>query len=263
MKMKRPVITVASIALAALLLTFAFTVSAQHNASHEVPSIPERNGDYPDPTHPGVRVHVFVHPERPTTESSPVLVCNLPDPESAAVVSATPWHLPSQWTYNLNPSSVPASVGGSNLPTIALNGFTDWRGAMGNKVTFNRGSDTTVSRQAYDGRNIVAWGRTSGSALGVTYVRYYSSSGLLVDVDTIMNKKFPWSWANSSTCADSVSYDAENILYHEQGHWLGLDDEYDVAQYQDASMYGYGSKGEVKKTTLTNGDKVGAAAIYP
>lgn len=258
--MRQYIIGIASIVIAVALVDTAYTASAQHPGNH--PAIPERNGTYDDPGHPGVKVRVFVHPERPTTQSSPVLVCNLLDPESAAVVSATPWHLPSQWTYNLNPSSVPASVGGSNLLTIAGKGFAGWTAATGNKVTFAKKADTTVSRQAYDGRNIIAWGRTSGSALGVTYVRYYSSTGLVVDVDTVMNKKFPWSWANSSTCADSASYDAENILSHELGHWIGLDDKYDAAQYQHATMYGYGSKGEVKKTTLTAGDSAGAAAIY-
>lgn len=260
--MKKHIIGIASIVIAIALVGTAYTASAQHPGNH--PAIPERNGTYDDPGHPGVKVRVFVHPERPTTESSPVLVCNLPDPGSTAVVSSTPWHLPtaSPWIYNLNPSSVPSSVGSSNLSTIAGNGFGDWTTATGNKVTFTPGSPTTVSRQAYDGRNIIAWGRTSGSALGVTYVRYYSSSGLVVDVDTIMNKKFTWSWSNSNICADSASYDAENILNHELGHWIGLDDEYDAAQYQHATLYGYGSKGEVKKTTLTAGDSAGAAAIY-
>jgi len=45
------------------------------------------------------------------------------------------------------------------------------------------------------------------------------------------------------------------------GHWFGLDDVYDTS-YRDATMYGYGSKWEVKKTTLTTGDKAGTFAIY-
>ena len=113
------------------------------------------------------------------------------------------------------------------------------------------------------GKNIISWGRTSGSALGVTYIRYFSSSGLAVDVDTIMNKKFLWRWANSSSCAYPDSYDAENILNHELGHWIGLNDEYSVANFQHATMYGSGAKGEVKKNTLSTGDASGASAIYP
>jgi len=124
-----------------------------------------------------------------------------------------------------------------------------------------RGVDTTVSRQAYDGQNVIAWGRTSGTALGVTYVRYYPDTGQVVDVDTIMNKKYQWSWYDSNVCAWQGAYDAEDILTHELGHWVGLNDEY-TAEYIENTMYGYGAKGEVKKDTLTTGDVSGAAVIY-
>lgn len=257
--MNKSTLTVASMIAAITLITAAHAVSAAHSSRSPVP---EKSGTYNDPDHPGVKVRVFVHPERPTKTQSSTLVCNLADPDSSASVAAAGWKLPSSWTYHLNPSSVPSSVGGSNLPTIAANGFADWTAAANNKVTFAQGTNTTVARQGYDGKNIIAWGRTPGTALGVTYIRYYTSTGQVVDVDTIMNKKFPWKWSNSNVCAESTAYDAENIMNHELGHWLGLDDEY-TADYVDATMYGYGSKGEVKKNTLTTGDTAGAAGIYP
>lgn len=260
-----------TLGLASLMAAFILVTVPAADAAHGTHSpIPEKTGVYADPDHPGVKVRVFVHPERsrgtrsgkPTKTQSSALVCDLPDPDSSAVVGPAGWYLPASWIYQLNPSSVPSSVGGSNLPTIAANGFADWAAASGDKVTFTKGANTSVARQAYDGRNIIAWGRTSGFALGVTYIRYYASTGLAVDVDTIMNKKFAWKWSNSNTCADSAAYDAENILTHELGHWLGLNDEY-AATYVDNTMYGYGGKGEVKKNTLTSGDAAGTTAIYP
>lgn len=255
-----------SIFVASLLifLSVSYRVSLAQKDSEDSSSVgvPERDGDYPDPNHKGVRVRVFVHQEKQSKVSASSLVCNLADPDSTAVVTKGNWHLSSSWSYNLNPGSVPVSVGSASLETIAGNGFIDWSSASGNKVIFTRGADTSVDRQSYDGKNIIAWGRTSGTALGVTYIRYLSS-GLVVDVDTIMNKKFPWSWSNSATCANTAAYDAENILTHELGHWTGLNDMYDAANYQNATMYGYGAKGEVKKDTLTTGDKNGAVAIYP
>jgi len=229
----------------------------------EAVTVPERDGTYDEPTARGiVKVRVIVHKERPQTASTPLLNCNLADPDSSAVVPAASWRLPANWTYNLNVSSVPSSVGGSNLPSIASKVFSDWQGAISNKVNFSQGTNTTIDRSRYDGNNIIAWGRTSGSSLGVTYIRYYVSSGLVVDVDTIMNKRVSWSWSNSDTCANSNTYDAENILNHEIGHWMGLDDTYDAA-YTHNTMFGYGSKGEVKKNTLTTGDTAGVNAIYP
>lgn len=256
--------------LASLMAALALTASPVAFAAHGTHSpIPEKSGVYDDPDHPGVKVRVFVHPEsdrglhpeKPTRSESPALMCTA-DPDSNAIVGPAGWRLPSNVTYQLNPSSVPASVNGSNLPTIVGNGFADWAGAANGRITFTRGANTTIARQAYDSRNVIAWGRTSGSALGVTYVRYYTSTGQVVDVDTIMNKKFAWKWANDTMCADTAAYDAENIMTHELGHWLGLNDHYDAA-YVDATMYGYGAKGEVKKNTLTTGDIAGTAALYP
>lgn len=255
---------IASVFLGLLFLLAVSAIvpaSAKVNSDSNDSGIPEVNGDFPDPKDKNVRVRVFVHKEK-GRDVQTALVCD--DVDSTTTVGWAGWKLPAgNWTYNLNPSSVPSSVGAVNLSIIATNGFNELESAQ-NDVSFVRGSDTGKTRSSYDRQNIISWGRTSGSALGVTYVRYYSASGLVVDVDTIMNKKFSWSWngGDSTTCGDPNRYDAQNILTHEQGHWLGLDDEY-TAGFVDNTMYGYGSKGETKKNTLTTGDRAGIAAIYP
>ena len=122
--------------------------------------------------------------------------------------------------------------------------------------------NTNVNRARYDGQNIIAWGRTNGSALAVTYTWFNQATGYVAEVDTIMNQKFSWFWnATNNTCTEQNSYDAQNILTHELGHWMGLDDTYD-STYVNNTMYGYGSKGETKKDTLTTGDVSGVNAIY-
>ncbi|MFH0937373.1 MAG: hypothetical protein V1808_03695 [Candidatus Daviesbacteria bacterium] len=221
--------------------------------------IPEKNGDYSDPDHKGIRVRVFVH--EPKTVSPITTTCS--DQDSSIVVDPAGWKLPSgTWTYNLNTSSVPFSVGSSNLPTIARNGFNQWQNAQG-KVAFQIGPSTTKTKSAYDGQNIIAWGRTSGNALAVTYTRYLISTKTVVDVDTIINQKFAWSWTPYVTgvCGKSNTYDAQAVLTHELGHWLGLNDEYSTS-YVNHTMYGYGYKGDIKADTLTTGDKAGTIAIY-
>lgn len=247
-------------------LFFVLIISANVFAQNSNATIPEKNGDYPDPSHPGLRVRVFVHepkPSKPSPTQSPVLVCSLPDPDSSAVVPPAGWKLPSTWTYTLNTGSVPSSVGSGNLTTIAGNAFTQWTSAVGGKVAISKtSSNTTVNRAKYDRQNIVAWGRTQGTALAVTYT-WYNTSSIAVETDTIFNQKFKWYWnAADNTCTDANSYDAQDILSHEIGHWMGLDDTYS-SLYLDNTMYGYGSKGEVKKNTLTTGDAQGVQAIYP
>jgi hypothetical protein len=229
-------------------------------------TIPEQEGTYIVPGHPELKVRVFVHKPKvkPEPFASPLLVCGLSDPNSTAVVDSAGWHLPSKWTYNLNPTSVPNSVGSQNLSDIASNAFGAWTDVVGSKVKITPGSNTATVRAMYDHQNIIAWGKAPGYALAVTYIWYYPSTGLVAEVDTIMNQKFPWNWTNQAVwpnCADTNSYDAQDILTHELGHWMGLDDEYTGA-YVNNTMYGYGSKAEMKKDTLTTGDINGVTGIY-
>ncbi len=248
----------------ALLLVgmLALPVAAGAKDKQPPPPVPEVEGDYTDPENPNGRVRVFIHNPKDARTRQDGPACT--DPDGATVVNRTGWKLPSgSWPYQLNTASVPTSVGGANLFTIASNGFAQWQGAQ-TKVTFARGTDTTKTKSSYDGQNIVAWGRTSGTALAVTYVRYFTSTKQVVDVDTIMNLKFPWSWTGygANVCGNPNSYDAQAVLTHEQGHWLGLDDMY-ATPYVNHTMYGYGTKGDLKADTLTTGDKAGAVAIYP
>ncbi len=253
-----------SLLLGALLLfvTFSFPVYAKEGADSNDSGIPEVDGDYRDPINARVRVRVFVHKAK-NHNSPSLLVCD--DPDSTTAVGWAGWKLPvGNWTYRLNSSSVPSSVGAANLATMATSGFGTWGAAVQNKVTFVAGPTTTKVKSSNDGQNIITWGRASGSALGVTYVRYYTTTRMVVDVDTIMNQKFAWSWngGSSTTCGDPNRYDAQNILTHELGHWLGLNDFYSSG-YVNNTMFGYGSKGETKKSSLTSGDILGALAIYP
>ncbi|MDO8658770.1 MAG: matrixin family metalloprotease [Candidatus Levybacteria bacterium] len=252
--------------LFSLILFFSvFSVVSAQNLESQSDSgdVPEKNGDYPDPNNKKVRVRVFVHAPKNKLTPNPVATCD--DIDSTAIVAATGWHLPGNVTYRLNALSVPSSVGSSNLASISANAFSVWKDAVPEKVNFTRGSNTSVNKSRYDGQNIVAWGRTSASALAVTYTRYYTSGGLVVDVDTIFNKSYIWSWTNpaSNSCSlYSNAYDAQDILTHELGHWMGLDDHYTL-DYVNNTMYGYGSKGEIKKNTLTTGDKTNLSTIYP
>ena len=257
------------IGVAVLVLTLIFPVLSQtvlaKDADNANDDIPEVNGDYPDPHHPGIRVRVFVHGPK-AHAASPALVCT--DPDSQTITGPAGWKLPNgTWNYNLNPGSAPSSILASNLPTIAANGFAQYTSALSSSVAkpvFSLGPNTSTSRTAYDGQNIIAWNRLSAGTLGITYIRYSTTTKVAVDVDTILNRRYAWNWNGGSSllCPNPDSYDTQNILTHEQGHWLGLDDEY-AASFTNNTMFGYGAKGEVKKDTLTLGDIAGIKAIYP
>jgi hypothetical protein len=256
--MSKKIFGILAIFLVIALCISSNLVLAKNNKNSD---IPEEDGTYDVPGHPELKVRVFVHKANPGPAPTPVLQCKLNDPDSLAVVSEAGWKLPAHFIYNLNPNNVSALVGSANWPLIAENSFNVWENAIHNKANVTRGTDTTIARKGLDGKNIVAWGSASGSALGVTYIWYYPATMEVVELDTIMNQKFVWTWSGSSTCAYTNSYDAQSILTHEIGHWFGLDDEYTL-NYVNNTMYGYGFKMDAKGDTLTNGDISGVSGIY-
>ena len=253
--------------LSVIVSVFALFLLTPAARAQETPPLPDKAGVYDVPGHPKLKLRVFVYNEKfsakptPTPPSAPV--CS-PDDDSTSIDGIIGWHLPGTVTYRLNIASVPSIVGSGNFSTIAGNSYSAWSAStnIGRKVAFNQGADTLVSRASLDGQNIITWGRTSGSALAVTYTWYNRTTNVVTENDTIFNLKFPWAWSGGATfCAVSGYYDAQDILTHELGHWMGLDDEYDGA-FANNTMYGYGSKNEVKKDTLATGDVTAADSIY-
>jgi len=246
--------------------------------------VPQKEGVYDVPGHPNLKVKVFVYrgkPGRPTPTPTPTPspVCHLPDLDSTAIVhqmidtnSLQGLHLPiGTWTYVLNTSSVPSSVGSSNLAIMAADAFSHWSSAINPlaQISFAKSPNNTgIYRAKMDGKNIITWGNAPSGALAVSWVWYYPSTGEVAEVDTVMNKSYSWAWSNpedwhnpATTCAYQNAYDAQDILTHELGHTVGLDDEYE-ANYENATMYGWGSMTEILKDTLSSGDIAGVGSIY-
>lgn len=261
-----------------VLILALFAPLAQAGAKEQpdplLPDLPEQAGIYDVSGHPGLKLRVFVHHAKidkagRTGPTTPQLICNpstTADPDSSAIVSPAGWKLPSGWTYNLNTASLPNTISSINLATIAANSFASWQAQIAGKVAVTKGANTSVAKAMRDNKNIIAWGRTSGSALAVSYIWY--QNGQALEIDTIFNNRFTWYWSDPSTwqsgqtCAYAGVYDVQDILTHELGHTFGMDDMY-TADYAHSTMYGYGGTGETKKNTLTTGDIAGLTPIYP
>lgn len=240
-------------AIGALAFLFAFQVSVFAAKNSD---IPEKNGVYDVPGHPNLKVRVFVYNPKKELAQNTWPNCT-DDLDSSAIVDPTGWHLASgTWNYVINSASVPSSIGSGNLKTIAANAFGKWQSTQA-QVKFNQSADLKITGKKLDGKNIVTFGRASGSALAITYTWYNTRTKVVVENDTIFNLKYPWFW---NQC-NSNAYDAQGILTHELGHWMGLNDEY-TDSYIWNTMYGYGDLGETKDMTLATGDVQGVKAIY-
>jgi hypothetical protein len=94
------------------------------------------------------------------------------------------------------------------------------------------------------------------------------ATGVVTDTDIFFNTSHKWAvndagLAGSALCGDSDRFDIGNVFTHELGHPVGVghsDDGNDAAW--KATMAPTASKGEVRKTTLSDYDLNGMDVVY-
>ena len=190
----------------------------------------------------------------------PLGACVAPsDSDSTSAFALGSWRVS---TLNLatNGATVPAGIDLSG----ALNGAVgEWEGTDVPNSAFNTGSTTTATRSRLDGVNLVAFGKI-GSAVGVT--RFFISGGTVIESDTLLNAKYPWSDdltggadASGGCNGTAGAFDVQAVLTHELGHPIGLEHILNDVQ----TMYPAIGTGESRKRTLALGDRAGANQKYP
>jgi hypothetical protein len=154
---------------------------------------------------------------------------------AAVEAAATTWS--EQTTADILPSCLPADE-----PLEA-----DWDAPDGsNEVVFG---DLT---EQYPGGGVIAvtivWGIFGGPP---------GQRGIM-EFDMVLDDiNFDWSIGGSET-----TMDVQNIVTHELGHAVGLDDMYQSG-CSEVTMYGYSTEGETKKCTLEPDDIAGLRTLYP
>ncbi|MDQ3964041.1 MAG: hypothetical protein M3277_09070 [Actinomycetota bacterium] len=112
----------------------------------------------------------------------------------------------------------------------------------------------TAKNPKYDRTNIVDFGSLPQAALAQNYTWYIGKE--IVEVDLRMSSGYKW------TNVEEVNrYQVLNVVTHELGHQVGLDDLSDP--HAGLTMYGVIDRGEIKKASLGFGDLKGAWAVSP
>lgn len=212
-----------------------------------------------------VKLKTFVHYPKP--HGKPIIdPCTVTTNDQVNDYLWAGWKMPASGiTYKINYGSKPGNLSTSQVSTAIISSFATWTTAD-SKQTFNYGGSTLVKAAKYDRINAVLFKGITSSAIAITYVWYYPSTGQLAEVDTVFNKMYPWSYTaytGSNDCGGVAgTYDLQDIGTHEFGHWVGLDDLY-ASTDKDLTMYGYGDTRELKKDSLGKGDITGVRAIAP
>ncbi|MCS7139599.1 MAG: hypothetical protein N3F04_07555 [Candidatus Nezhaarchaeota archaeon] len=121
-----------------------------------------------------------------------------------------------------------------------------------------------VNLRVPDGNFVVTWAYLSDSkVIAVTYLWITKAAREIVEFDMVLNAHYVWGIAdgNEGTLDLQGKMDIRNIVTHEVGHVIGLNDLYDGRLWA-MTMYGYGSYGEEIKRSLEPGDIAGAQTIY-
>lgn len=131
-----------------------------------------------------------------------------------------------------------------------------WNAALGRSYFTARRNDAAPARAARDGVNAIGWARLRpGTTLATTWT-YTDAGGRIIESDVFFNTAAPWSVL--SACDSVAAFDLENVATHELGHALGLDHVGDPGG--QATMYPTSPSGEIRKRSLTSGDRAGAVA---
>jgi len=174
------------------------------------------------------------------------------------------WRLvPGLTDYQINYSTKPPNFSDEAVKSIIELAFSTVQGGGGG-ILFHYAGDSSELKTSNDRRNTVMWQVLPGGIAAMTYI--WTEDGRLVDADTIFNKRYSWTstdYNGQNDCGGPLkSFDLRNIATHEFGHWVGLGDLYNQ-ESRDLTMYGFASRGELKKTTLGLGDITAIRGLWP
>jgi len=161
---------------------------------------------------------------------------------------AAPFAGAGRITLHVNENTVPS---GLNVNTALSNAASQWNGNGAHlSVTFSGSSETTPTQ---NGTSTIGWVKiVPKNVLAATWT-YVDSSNHVIEADLFFNSFQPWAIFAGCPTTATGRFDVGDIATHEMGHVLGLSHFSDSGA--QATMYPSAPPDEVRKITLTQGDK--------
>ncbi len=207
------------------------------------------------PVAPGVKLTVHVFPANNGRGGKPSpggTVCTNDDRQGGSALFAKANQ--DGLALQLDNSSAPASVE-SSAPDAIESSLATWDVEItGPKYFTATRNNLAPERPGMDGTNVIGWARlVPKQVLAAAWVYTSTSENRVLQADIFYN--ISHTWGDLDYCNQSPAFDVENIGTHEVGHILGLAHWSDDAKM--ATMYPSAPSGEIKKRSLTAGDRAG------
>jgi hypothetical protein len=159
-------------------------------------------------------------------------------------------------SYSINPSCSGFTF--DQVKDAIKSAFEEWDSYTTIELFSDTVTETTASAGTLDGINVISWGSLPPGVVAMTTIWYIQAvpESIVVECDTMLSTSYTW-----STTGESGKMDVQNVITHEAGHWIVLDDLYQKGA-SELTMYGYVGPGETKKRTLGYGDILGLWKAY-
>jgi hypothetical protein len=171
-----------------------------------------------------------------------------------------------QWSnpainWRLNASGSDNIADDSHIAAIE-HGFQAWEDISGSDISFTRGADTNDVAPgasshivAFDENNTSGYFPTGSGIVAITPISFDTGSGNILDADILFNG----GQYNFSTDGSAGTFDVQDVLSHEIGHFIGLDH----SPQMSGTLWPYVSSRQWLHRSLTTDDRSGAIAVAP
>jgi hypothetical protein len=166
-------------------------------------------------------------------------------------------------TLDLSLQESPSNMDEQTAGSAVLEGFSVWQEHFGASVEIAVSDDDALVKPERDGVNVVRWATAENdvnadqSALATTFLTYRTTTGQAIEADIVING-IHYSWSPvEDACRNS--YDLQNVIAHEAGHFFGMghsDDETESTMFPSAGAC------EIGKRSLHDDDIAGITELY-
>jgi hypothetical protein len=184
-------------------------------------------------------------------------------PTAAAAFSAQGHRWPNQQgepvSYRLDPAGAPDINDDSELAAVRR-AFATWENVACSYLSFREepwiapqlASNDTVNRVFWTAQ----WPADQRTTIALTFTFYRTTDRIVTDADIAANASY-YQWTTTDGQASQTKVDVETIIFHEIGHFFGLDHSTDP----NAAMFP--SNNKLTQRAPAQDDVNGICALYP